>query len=238
MITIAIKQRSLRRYTTVIHYHGIRLIRDAQILATRLLPRCTTGQAYSPKTSVVSNGSIARIPIDDDAKQIILGTIPRHGIDIQVGQFAELHKSFSQEDVNIFGTLISDMNPVHFPNGYATNTKENTNTDTLKPPDRSYEKPIVHGMLLSSLFSSIFGTLIPGAIYRSQSLKFNNSVALGEHVVGKVIVRKLKQVNRSDNGVLCTCDTNVLKTDVGTIAIAGEAQVWLPGATIKTSETT
>eukprot|EP00804_Cyclotella_cryptica_P025194 CCRYP_016984-RA/>CCRYP_016984-RA protein AED:0.34 eAED:0.36 QI:0/0/0/1/0/0/2/0/101 len=94
--------------------------------------------------------------------------------------------------------------------------------------------PIVHGMLLSSIFSSIFGTLVPGAIYRSQSLRFCNSVGVGENVTGRVIVQKLKQVSRNGNGVLCTCETLVVKGDEEVLAVSGEAQVWLPRATVKT----
>lgn len=124
------------------------------------------------------------------------------------------------------------MNPVHFP-------QEVVGSKTCQ----SYHKPIVHGMLLSTLFSTIFGTLVPGAIYRRQSLKFGHAVAVDENVTGRVIVRKLKQVNRIGSGVLCTCDTVVAiaedrpNIDVNCkntmMAISGEAQVWLPGATVK-----
>lgn len=179
-------------------------------------------------------------------KNVVHGTLPRYGINMEVGQFAELCRSFSQEDVFAFGTLIGDMNPVHFPD---KSTHFLRMTDEYYEDEISYnrpnEMPIVHGMLLSSLFSAIFGTLIPGAIYRSQSLKFNNSVYVGEHVIARVTVRKLRQVSRNNNGVLCSCDTTVVKgtatstnnTNNGSnevIAVSGTAQVWLPGATVNT----
>jgi acyl dehydratase len=184
---------------------------------------------------------IRSFAIEISASPSIIGTIPKHGRAIQVGQFAELHRSFSQEDVHAFGKVIGDMNPVHFPP--TQDTSEIINKD---PIGVSQEAPIVHGMLLSSLFSAIFGTLIPGAIYRSQSLKFNNSVSVGETIIGRVIVRNLKEVRRNNSGVLCMCDTVVAKSVKGAsipdggsidddnevIAISGEAQVWLPGATI------
>ncbi|KAL7481801.1 hypothetical protein ACHAW6_007476 [Cyclotella cf. meneghiniana] len=169
----------------------------------------------------------------------IVGTIPLNGKGIKIGQFAECHASFSQQDVTAFGTLICDMNPVHFPCNDQKNEHEFDEQHM-----QMLQRPLVHGMLLSSLFSSIFGTLIPGSIYRSQSLRFSNSVGVGEKITGRVIVQKLKQVTRNGNGVLCTCETLVFKAkdivssdnscDDKVIAISGEAQVWLPRATVKT----
>lgn len=133
--------------------------------------------------------------------------------------------------MSTFGALIGDMNPVHFPDEVVGSKRCQSN-----------HKPIVHGMLLSTLFSAIFGTLVPGAIYRRQSLKFGHAVVVGESVIGRVVVRKVKQVNRNGSGVLCTCDTVVaiaeekpnidVKGRNEVMAISGEAQVWLPGATV------
>ena len=123
-------------------------------------------------------------------------------------------------------------------------------------------KPIVHGMFASSMFSTIFGTLNPGAIYRSQTLKFQSMLYVDEEVVGRILVKKVRQIDRrvgpcggNKGGVLCTCDTSVVKVlkqvhpnenfsnyeeiDNGLknekeeiVCISGEAQVWLPGAII------
>lgn len=182
---------------------------------------------------------IHNFAIEKSAIPNVIGTIPKNGRAIQVGQFAELHRSFSQQDVHNFGQVIGDMNPIHFPPTQIT-SEISSNSSKLQ------EASIVHGMLLSSLFSAIFGTLIPGAIYRSQTLKFNNSVSVDETVIARVVVRNLKEVRRNNSGVFCICDTVVVKSskcasvrdsnsvDDGNevIAISGEAQVWLPGATI------
>jgi acyl dehydratase len=181
---------------------------------------------------------IHNFAVNKSASPDVIGTLPKNGIAIQVGQFAELHRSFSQQDVHAFGQVIGDMNPIHFP--------PTQMTPEISSSSKLQGAPIVHGMLLSSLFSAIFGTLIPGAIYRSQTLKFNNSVSVDEKVIGRVVVRNLKEVRRNNSGVLCMCDTVVVKSskcasirdsnsvDDGNevIAISGEAQVWLPGATI------
>jgi acyl dehydratase len=200
---------------------------------------------------------------DDNASSTIHGTIPMHGKGLKMGQYAQVHRTFTQEDVNLFGRLSGDMNPVHFPPSTTTTLSSTTSptTATAATTSNNDEKlPIVHGILLSSLFSNIFGNLIPGAIYRHQSLKFHNAVRVNEDVVGRVVVTKLRQINRkgrgSGGGVLCVCDTSVIKmgvvaqkfdnttndgnsnnpNDKGSneeekeeiVCISGDAQVWLP----------
>lgn len=225
-------------------FRGLRigLLRDTAMLMDHLMVRKNpVNQAGLSRLQILICGNKTWIHSHNGATSesgIIAGTIPRRGKAIQVGQFAELRRSFSQEDVYTFGRLVGDMNPVHFPDNETQKIGEVA--DATKPYNQSHRKPIVHGMLLSSLFSSIFGSLIPGAIYRSQSLKFNNPICVGEEVIGRVIVRKLKHTNRNGSGVLCMCDTMVVKSIGGVVekgdeivAISGEAQVWLPDATIK-----
>ena len=152
----------------------------------------------------------------------IQGTIPSNGEEIQVGQFAELRRTFSQQDVYSFANLSDDTNPVHFPQ------EDDAQHDNMPQED----KPIVHGILLASVFSTIFGTIIPRCIYRSQSLKFYHPVRYDEEIYGKVVVTKLRQINRSGGGVLCTCDTTLHKIDNANngdiMCITGIAEVWIP----------
>mmetsp|Transcript_6604 Transcript_6604/g.11082 ORF Transcript_6604/g.11082 Transcript_6604/m.11082 type:complete len:304 (+) Transcript_6604:121-1032(+) len=157
---------------------------------------------------------------------VIQGTIPLHGKGLKMGQYAKVHRKFTQEDVNLFGRLSGDMNPVHFPPSPTEQTailQESTTSSSSSSSSSQHKPPIVHGILLSSLFSNIFGNLIPGAIYRHQSLKFHNVVYVNDNVVGRVVVTKLRQINRKGRGgngggnggggggVLCTCDTSVIK---------------------------
>jgi len=72
------------------------------------------------------------------------------------------------------------------------------------------DKIIVHGMLTSSLFSAIFGTLIPGSIYRSQKLSFRSPVYCYDSIVGRIDVKRVRNLRRL-GGVLVTCDTRVLR---------------------------
>ncbi|KAL7539144.1 hypothetical protein ACHAWF_006310 [Thalassiosira exigua] len=170
----------------------------------------------------------------------IEGTLPLRGEGMRAEQFAELTRSFSQADVDAFGALAGDMNPVHFPT--EPSDAPEPRLDGERRSDRG--TPIVHGILLSSVFSTIFGTLVPGCLYRGQSLRFRRPVHVDEEVRGRVVVTKLRRVDRrgGDGGVLCSCDTTIAKIDnqQGTddegdgfvLCVSGEAQVWLPGATV------
>ncbi len=95
----------------------------------------------------------------------------------------------------------------------------------------------MHGMLTASLFSSIFGTLIPGSVYRSQNINFHSPVYSNEIVVGIVRVKEIREMK--SRGLLLTCDTNIFKncgkTTVGInkkqnaiLCVSGKASVWLP----------
>lgn len=88
---------------------------------------------------------------------------------------------------------------------------------------------IVHGMLVGSLFSSIFGTLIPGSVYRSQRLEFRQPVFANDPIVARVVVLDVR--NMKGRGLLVTCDTTIASAyDKLVKHVEGEATVWLPGA--------
>jgi acyl dehydratase len=180
-------------------------------------------------------------------------------MDLRVGQYAELHRTYTQVDVNAFGAISGDYNPVHFRPTVCTNSSNNPKThkndwysqqyDVDDKQQYSPQRSIVHGILLSSIFSTIFGTLLPGSMYRSQSFKFHNPVYVDEAIYGRVVVTRLRHINSDGKiggggGVLCKCDTTVYKNvvpsgtrrydtnnceeDVDILCISGEAQVYLP----------
>lgn len=79
---------------------------------------------------------------------------------MKVGDERRYRRVITTEDVKAFGAVSGDTNMTHFDEAYAAKT--------------IFKKPIVHGMLLGSLFSKVFGLDYPGegTIYCSQSLKF------------------------------------------------------------------
>lgn len=92
------------------------------------------------------------------------------------GMVAELTRNFSSEDVNIFSQLSGDINPVHLDESYAKQT--------------IFGARIVHGALVSSVFSTIFANTLPGAgcIYLKSENKFLKPIYLEEPVNFKVEV--------------------------------------------------
>jgi acyl dehydratase len=91
----------------------------------------------------------------------------------QVGASAELEHSFSQQDVCDFAKLCGDNNPIHLDAEFASTTR--------------FKSPIVHGVLVSGLISTLFGRVLQGTIYVKQTLNFKHPV----HVDG----------NRDSDGV-------------------------------------
>lgn len=96
---------------------------------------------------------------------------------MKIGDVRSYQRVISKEDVLKFGELTKDMNKAHFDETYTKKT--------------IFKKPIIHGMLLGSLFSKVFGLEYPGegTIYCSQTLKFLKP-AYPEEVLNVVITVK------------------------------------------------
>lgn len=90
----------------------------------------------------------------------------------------------------------------------------------------------MHGIMVASLFSSIFGTLIPGSVYRNQSLNFCAPVFCNELVTGRVLVTNARRWRRG--GLVLQCDTKVICLERE--CITGQASVWLPGGELLQSK--
>ena len=94
--------------------------------------------------------------------------------EMQIGQTSEVNRTFSGEDIDLFSTLSGDINPVHLNEEFAKTTM--------------FGGRIVHGALLSSIFSTIFANKLPGpgCIYLKSESKFLKPVYLNEPVNFKV----------------------------------------------------
>ena len=82
----------------------------------------------------------------------------------------EVEKKFNQNDVISFSNLTGDDNRIHLDEGYAKKS--------------FFDKKVVHGMLVASLFSKIFGKVFTGegSIYLKQELKFIAPVFIGDTI--------------------------------------------------------
>ena len=100
---------------------------------------------------------------------------------IKVGDRAPVTKTITEDDIQTFGDLTGDHNPLHFDEEHARRTR--------------FRRPISHGMLTGSLFSSIIAHQLPGegAIYLSQSLKFVAPVFAGDTITAVITVTRVRE---------------------------------------------
>lgn len=99
--------------------------------------------------------------------------------DFEPGQHVTFTKTFTDEDVQRFIAITSDVNPLHVDDAFAAKTR--------------FGRRVLHGMLTASLFSTMVGMLLPGpgAIYRSQTLNFLRPVHVDETVTAHFAVRSV-----------------------------------------------
>ena len=128
-------------------------------------------------------------------------------IKFKIGDKSTLSKAFTEDEVKQFAEISFDDNPVHLNKEYAENT--------------IFGQRIVHGLLVTSLFSGLIGGKLPGhgSVYLGQSISFKAPVFINEKIEASVEVVKI----REDKPIV-TLRTLCLKSD-GTIAIEGEAVV-------------
>jgi acyl dehydratase len=99
--------------------------------------------------------------------------------DFEAGQHASFTKTFTEEDLERFIAITSDVNPLHVDDEFASQTP--------------FKRRILHGMLTASLFSTMVGMFIPGtgAIYRSQTIQFLRPVYAGDTITAHFVIRAI-----------------------------------------------
>jgi acyl dehydratase len=196
-------------------------VKDPKIgLRSSTLPE-DAGRSTLPKSAGRSFSTRAAVMTRDNMGDVT-GDIPEGGVGIQSGQFAESRRSFSQQDVDAFAVVARDFNPLHQPSHYGPASEH-----PLALNKSEQGKVVVHGMLVATLFTHIFGTLIPGSVYRKQSLLFRKAVHVDEEVVGRI---RVLNVRTRGNITLVQCETNVevVKGCAQHLCVQGEAEVVLP----------
>ncbi len=125
--------------------------------------------------------------------------------DFTIGQSASLKKVFKSDEVMAFAELSLDKNPIHLDESYAEHSR--------------FGRRIVHGFLVGSLISAVFGTQLPGegAIYLHQEMNFKRPVFHGDEITATVTVTEI----RKDKSILCF-DTKC-ENDRGEVVIDGKA---------------
>ena len=129
--------------------------------------------------------------------------------DLTIGQSASYARTVTESDVQQFGAVSGDLNPLHFDDEYAKTT--------------IFRGRIAHGMLSLSYLSTVLGTQLPGAgsIFLGATVRFKAPVRIGDTVNATCTVRDINsQKGRVTFDCLCK---------VGDIAVVeGEAMVKVP----------
>ncbi len=128
---------------------------------------------------------------------------------ININDFFEMSRKFSEKDVILFSELSGDLNPIHLNEEYAKNS--------------IFGARIVHGALATSIFSSIFANTLPGggSIYLKSSFKFIKPIPLDTSVTYSVkVIDKVEAKKRVVFETIATID-NML-------CITGTAELYIP----------
>ena len=96
--------------------------------------------------------------------------------DVLVGQKAEVVHVFTERDIQAFGDLSGDYNPLHFDEEWAKTTL--------------FKGRIAHGILTAAFISNAIGMKLPGpgTIYLSQQMEFKRPVRIGDTITAEIEV--------------------------------------------------
>jgi 3-hydroxybutyryl-CoA dehydratase len=129
--------------------------------------------------------------------------------DLSIGQSASYTRTITESDIQQFGAVSGDLNPLHFDDNYAKTT--------------IFRGRIAHGMLSASFLSTVLGTQLPGAgsIFLSATIRFKAPVRIGDTVVAICSIREIA-TPKGRVTFDCVCKVG------DTVVIEGEAIVRVP----------
>jgi len=113
--------------------------------------------------------------------------------ELRVGDSAQISKTITESDIELFARATGDFNPVHLDQAYAEKT--------------SFKGRIAHGLLSVGLLSTVLGNTLPGhgTIYLSQEVKFLAPVRIGDTITAKVeVIELIPEKNRAKFRTTCT----------------------------------
>jgi len=187
--------------------------------------QCTNGR----KRMADSMGLLLGLPQQRPVTTFeVQGTLPEKDIRlVQVGHYAERHRIFTQKDVDDFSCLVGDANFLH---QCMDDDDGQEGVRMVHPLLTDPSRPLVHGMLTSTLFSSIFAHRLPGAVYLSQSLQFVRPVYVNDAVVGRLTVQTVTRRRcRGHSSIVMVCDTVLFRQEnTNEVCVRGQAKVLVP----------
>ncbi len=129
--------------------------------------------------------------------------------DIRIGDSAEVEHTITEQDIQTFGDLSGDYNPLHFNDEWAKQTM--------------FGGRIAHGILTAALISNVIGMKLPGTgtIYLSQQMRFRKAVKINDKISARVEV-----IEKDDEKERITLRTTCINQDKS-VVLDGEAIVTL-----------
>jgi len=112
--------------------------------------------------------------------------------ELRVGDSAQISKTITEGDIELFARVTGDFNPVHLDQAYAEKTM--------------FKGRIAHGLLSVGLLSSILGNILPGygTIYLSQEVKFLAPVRIGDTITARVeVIELIPEKNKAKFRTTC-----------------------------------
>lgn len=129
--------------------------------------------------------------------------------DITTGMKASALHQVTDEKVKAFSEISGDFNPIHLDEEFAKASR--------------FGRRIAHGAMISSFFSSLFATELPGpgCIYVSQNTKFKKPVYINDEVFVEIEVIKI-DLPRKRIYFSTKCFVNNAEV------LDGEAEIYVP----------
>jgi len=121
---------------------------------------------------------------------------------MRIGDSAQIVKTITEGDIELFARATGDFNPVHLDAAYADKTM--------------FKGRIAHGLLSVGFFSAILGNILPGhgTIYLSQEVKFVAPVRIGDTITAKVeVIELIPEKNRARFRTSCVNQDGKLVVD-------------------------
>ena len=127
--------------------------------------------------------------------------------EIEVGLTRQFQITITESMVDDFAKLTGDFSPIHIDEDYARTT--------------TFQRRVVHGMLLASFLSRMDGMYLPGkhALYFSQSLDFRYPCFIGDIITVSSIV-----VDKSQSTKILKIESKITNQE-GKILLSGIGRV-------------
>lgn len=118
--------------------------------------------------------------------------------ELKPGLSESFTKTVTEKDIEFFGEVSGDHNPVHFDESYAKTT--------------IFRGRVAHGMLSASFISTVLGTKIPGpgAIFLSLNVEFVAPVHIGDEVTTTCTVKEMLPKRRVLFDCVCMVGEHVV----------------------------